>query len=256
MVDHLAISNQLIGSVGSIVRTKQAVGRDILDLDRMDIDVDILVEIRAIECNRNLRRCTAHPRIERHLSLVDRQQRSLSLVSQLIDRRNIGRSREETEHRIVLRHVAGIPRQRDIAQIALALHLSLVGRVVCNDIETVLAEGNRIVHREGRAAGATLGEIRRIGVRVCRRRGFLGRELQDRIEPKQRAIFLIHNHVERFDMLDRIARRTGQLRRHRAELNAERQPACALTNHLINLIGTVDTSRQPKCQNHTGKYVK
>ena len=57
-------------------------------------------------------------------------------------------------------------------------------------------------------------------------------------------------------MLDRIARRTGQLRRHRAELNAERQPACALTNHLINLIGTVDTSRQPKCQNHEGKYVK
>ena len=79
---------------------------DILYLHRLEVDVDIVLQIRSVERHRNLRRSAANPRMQRHIVLRHgNQRRALGLLRLVIA------DDEETEHLVVPRNGVGVPLQ-------------------------------------------------------------------------------------------------------------------------------------------------
>lgn len=104
--DRIALAEQLIVRRGRVLVDELAMQRDIPDLRRLEVDIDIFVQFLGIERNGDLRRCTANPRMQRHVRRGDRQQLRFTLA---VRRRHF--VAEIARHLAVFRHVVLAPGQ-------------------------------------------------------------------------------------------------------------------------------------------------
>ena len=128
-----------------VVGFEQGAGpRNVVDVDRLDVDIRVLVELLRIEGDRDFRRGTANPGVQRLPGAVDPNQFGFALGFR-------GRSArtEVARHLVVGRYVVRLPRQRDSPEFLFVVERILIGGI-----------GAQVAHVSGRVdAVAAVGDV-------------------------------------------------------------------------------------------------